>query len=74
MSPIELAQGSFHNNLHMKILLVLCALSVLVMHFNQDLNPVYWIGLSGFVITGFWAAYKMDKDGRASKGNKEHLR
>ncbi|WP_317345811.1 hypothetical protein [Phocaeicola plebeius] len=57
----------------MKILLALCALSVLVMHFNQDLNPVYWIGFSGFVITGFWAAYKMDKDGRASKGNKEHL-
>lgn len=58
----------------MKILLALCALSVLMMHFNQDLNPVYWIGFSGFVITGFWAAYKMDKDGRASKGNKEHLR
>lgn len=51
----------------MKIQLFLCALSVLVMHFNQDLNPVYWIGFSGFVITGFWAAYKMDKDGRASK-------
>lgn len=74
MSPIELAQGSFHNNLHMKILLALCALSVLVMHFNQDLNPVYWIGFSGFVITGFWAAYKMDKDGRAKRNNKEHLR
>lgn len=74
MSPIELAQGSFPNNHHMKILLVLCALSVLVMHFNQDLNPVYWIGLSGFVITGFWAAYKMDKDGRAKRNNKEHLR
>lgn len=70
MSPIELARGSFSNNNHMKILLV----SVLVMHFNQDLNPVYWIGFSGFVITGFWAAYKMDKDGRTSKGNKEHLR
>lgn len=73
MSPIELARGSFSNNFHMKILLALCALSVLVMHFNQDLNPVYWIGFSGFVITGFWAACKMDKDGRASKGNKEHL-
>lgn len=57
----------------MKKLLALCALSVLVMHFNQDLNPVYWIGLSGFVITGFWAAYKMDKDGRTSKNNKKHL-
>lgn len=74
MSPIELAQGSFQNNNHMKILLVLCALSVLVMHFNQDLSPVYWIGFLGFVITGFWAAYKMDKDGRAKRNNKEHLR
>lgn len=74
MSPVELDRESFSNNNHMKILLVLCALSVLVMHFNQDLNPVYWIGFSGFVITGFWAAYKMDKDGRASKGNKEHMR
>lgn len=57
----------------MKILLFLCALSVLVMHFNQDLNPVYWVGFSGFVITGLWAAYKMDKDGRTKRNNKEHL-
>ena len=57
----------------MKTLLALCVFSVLVMHFNQDLNPVYWIGFSGFVITGLWAAYKMDKDGRAKRNNKEHL-
>lgn len=57
----------------MKMLLVLCALSVLVMHFNQDLNPVYWIGFSGFVITGLWVAYKMDKDERAARNNKKHL-
>lgn len=56
----------------MKTLLTLCALSILVMHFNQDLNPVYWIGLSGVVITGFWAAYKMDKNERASKNDREH--
>ena len=57
----------------MKVLLFFWALSVLVMHFNQDLNPVYWIGFSGFVITGLWAAYKMDKDGRVKRNNKEHL-
>lgn len=74
MLPIKLARGNSFNDNHMKKLLFLCALSVLVMHFNQDLNPVYWIGFSGFVITGFWAAYKMDKDGRAKRNNKEHLR
>lgn len=37
----------------MKILLFLCALSVLVMHFNQDLSAMYWIGFVGFIITGF---------------------
>lgn len=73
MSPIELAQGSFHNNLHMKILLVLCALSVLVMHFNQDLSAMYWIGFIGFIITGFAIANRLD-NGRTSKDNKEHLR
>lgn len=56
----------------MKILLALCALSVLVMHFNQDLNPVYWIGLSGFVITGFSIANRLDNE-RAARNNKKHL-
>lgn len=73
MSPIELAQGSFQNNNHMKILLVLCALSVLVMHFNQDLSAMYWIGFIGFIITGFSIANRLD-NGRTSKDNKEHLR
>lgn len=56
----------------MKKFLFLCALSVLVMHFNQDLNPVYWIGFSGFIITGFSIANRLD-NGRTSKDNKEHL-
>lgn len=73
MSPIELAQGSFPNNHHMKILLVLCALSVLVMHFNQDLSAMYWIGFIGFIITGFSIANRLD-NGRTSKDNKEYLR
>jgi hypothetical protein len=57
----------------MKKLLFICVLSLLVMHFNQDLNPVYWIGFSGFVITGFGAAYKMDKDERVARNNRKHL-
>lgn len=43
----------------MKILLFLCALSVLVMHFNQDLSAMYWIGFVGFIITGFSIANRL---------------
>lgn len=57
----------------MKKLLFLCALSVLVMHFNQDLSAMYWVGFIGFIITGFSIANRLD-NGRTSKYNKEHLR
>lgn len=57
----------------MKILLALCALSVLVMHFNQDLSAMYWVGFIGFIIIGFSIANRLD-NGRTSKDNKEHLR
>lgn len=56
----------------MKILLFLCALSVLVMHFNQDLSAMYWIGFVGFIITGFSIANRLDNE-RAARNNKEHL-
>lgn len=72
MSPIELARGSFSNNNHMKILLFLCALSVVVMHFNQDLSPMYWVGLTGFTFTGILIAKRLD-DERAARNNKKHL-
>jgi len=45
----------------MKTLLALCVFSVLVMHFNQDLNPVYWIGFITFAISALAATYKMDR-------------
>ena len=57
----------------MKKLLFLCALSVLVMHFNQDLSAMYCIGFIGFIITGFLIANRLD-NGRTSKDNKGHLR
>lgn len=57
----------------MKILLALCALSVLVMHFNQDLSAMYWIGFVGFIITGFSIANRLDNE-RAARNNKKHLR
>lgn len=56
----------------MKKLILLCALSVAVMHFNQDLNMVYWFGLSGFVTTGILIANRLD-NGRTSKGDRKHL-
>lgn len=56
----------------MRKLIILCALSVAVMHFNQDLNPIYWIGLSGFITTGILIANRLD-NGRTSKGDRKHL-
>lgn len=73
MLPIKLARGNSFNDNHMKKLLFLCALSVLVMHFNQDLSAMYWIGIIGFIITGFSIVNRLD-NGRTSKNNKEHLR
>lgn len=72
MLPIKLARGNSFNDNHMKKLLFLCALSVLVMHFNQDLSAMYWIGIIGFIITGFSIANRLD-NGRTSKNNKKHL-
>lgn len=56
----------------MKILLALCALSVLVMHFNQDLSAMYWVGLIGFIVTSFSIANRLDNE-RAERDNGEHL-
>lgn len=72
MLSIKLTRGSFLIFNHMKILLALCALSVLVMHFNQDLSAMYWIGFVGFIITGFSIANRLDNE-RAARNNKKHL-
>lgn len=56
----------------MRKLIILCALSVAVMHFNQDLNMVYWFGLSGFVTTGILIANRLD-NGRTGKIGRKHL-
>lgn len=44
----------------MKILLFFCALSVLVMHFNQDLSVIYWISFIAFAITSLLIAKRLD--------------
>lgn len=54
----------------MRKLIILCALSVAVMHFNQDLNPMYWVGFIGFIITGFSIANRLDKYGRTGKSDR----
>ncbi len=56
----------------MKTLLVICALSALIMHLNQDLNPVYWIGFIGVAITSLLIAKKLDYE-RAKRSNRKHL-
>ena len=56
----------------MRKLIILCALSVAVMHFNQDLSLMYWVGLIGFIITGFSIANRLD-NGRTGKSGRKHL-
>lgn len=57
----------------MRKLIILCALSVAVMHFNQDLNPMYWVGLIGFTFTSVLIANRLDKYGRTGKIGRKHL-
>ena len=57
----------------MRKLIILCALSVAVMHFNQDLNPMYLVGLIGFATTSNLIANRLDKYGRTGKNDREHL-
>lgn len=54
----------------MQKLISLCALSVVVMHFNQDLSAMYWVGFIGFIITGFSIANKLD-NGTGNNRNTE---
>lgn len=45
----------------MKKLMAICAVSIAVMHANQDLNPMYWGGLIVFIFTVILMANKLDK-------------
>lgn len=56
----------------MKKLILLCAISVAVMHFNQDLSAMYWVGLIGFTFTSILIAKRLD-DGRTGESDKKHL-
>ena len=56
----------------MKILLFLCALSIAVMHFNQDMSAMYWIGFAGFVISSIIISKELDNE-RAERNDKEDM-
>ena len=56
----------------MKILLFMCALSIAVMHFNQDMSAMYWIGFAGFVSSSIIISKKLDNE-RAARNNKEDM-
>lgn len=53
----------------MRKLIVLCAISVVIMHFNQDLSTMYWIGFVGFIITSLLIAKRLD-DERTARNNR----
>lgn len=46
----------------MKRLLLLCALSVAVMHFNRDLSPMFWAGFAAFAVSIITLACRMDNE------------
>lgn len=45
----------------MKTLIAICVASLVVMHANQDLSPMYWGGLIVFIFTVILMANKLDK-------------
>lgn len=45
----------------MKKLMAICAVSLVVMHANQDLSPMYWAGLIVYLFSIILIANKIDK-------------
>ena len=45
----------------MKMLIAICVASLVVMHANQDLSPMYWAGLIVFILAVILMANKLDK-------------
>ena len=59
----------------MKMLIAICAVSLAVMHANQDLSPMYWAGLIVFMFSVILIANRLDKEGENNNeilGNKKH--
>lgn len=46
----------------MKKLMAICAASLVVMHANQDLSAMYWVGLIVFLFSVTILANKLDKE------------
>lgn len=55
----------------MKKLIAICAVSLVVMHANQDLSPMYWAGLIVFLFSVILIANKLDNGyGKKIEDNK----
>lgn len=46
----------------MKKLMAICVASLVVMHANQDLSAMYWVGLIVFLFSVIIMANKLDKE------------
>ena len=46
----------------MKKLMAICAASLVVMHANQDLSAMYWVGLIVFILAVILMSNKLDKE------------
>lgn len=68
-------QGTNFKTHQMKKLISICAVSLVVMHANQDLSPMYWAGLVVFMFSVILIANRLDKEGENNNeilGNKKH--
>lgn len=79
MTPVERPergyQGTNFKTNQMKKLISICAVSLVVMHANQDLSPMYWAGLVVFMFSVILIANRLDKEGENNNeilGNKKH--
>ena len=54
--------------------IIIAAISLLVIHVNQDMNIAYWIALVTFFVCAFRMAYKLDSFNLNKKpyGRNEH--
>lgn len=57
----------------MKKLFTILIASVLVMHYNQDMNILYWIAVIFMLVSAFKITDKLDSYGRTEGTDKKHV-
>lgn len=55
----------------MKNLLPL-SVSAIAMHYNQDMNTVYWMAVMVMIVSSWRIAKELDNYGRAKRNNRQH--